>query len=206
MPCTFPLPTPRIFSRSPDNNRRRYAGCPQLDATVQEMFDGYIAGLANMFDDVFNVRAFNKPAHFVYRFDQQTGPWPRNMAWRNFTDSYRQALCSPWPEYSEMMVGIFRARWAQRKDNPVLGKLLDDLPVASADFKRLWDAGKETGPSHYFPIPMCLDVPQIGTLRLTSVRLMIATNSDWFVMFQHPVDAAAAAAIEKIRFLTSGDE
>jgi transcriptional regulator with XRE-family HTH domain len=176
---------------------------PALDVTIQEILDGYTAGLAYMFDDVFDVQAFNESARFVYRFDQQTKAWPRNMAWRNFTDPYRRTLYSPWLEYAEMMVGIFRARWAQCKDNPVLGSLLNDLLAASPDFNRLWNASKETGPSDYFPISICLDVPQIGVLKLTSVRLTIATHPDWFVMFQNPVDAATADAIKKIRSRSS---
>jgi len=172
---------------------------PGLDRTIQEIVSGYTAGLAYMFDDVFDVRAFNEAARIVYRFDQQTDLWPVNMAWRNFTEPYRQALYRPWPEYAEMMVGIFRARWAQRKDNAALEKLLGDLQAASPDFKRLWSASEGTGPSPLFPIPMCLDVPGFGTLRLTSVRLMLATNPDWFVMFQHPEDAATSALIDKIK-------
>jgi hypothetical protein len=76
---------------------------------------------------------------------------------------------------------------------------LNELLTASSDFASLWNESKETGPASFGPILLRLNVPGSGILRFESVRLTVATNADWLVVFQIPADPKTVNAVQRMK-------
>jgi transcriptional regulator with XRE-family HTH domain len=181
------------------------AGVPQTEASLhtgsidQPMKDallGFRTEPAMIGGLSWDVDAFNPLADWIFRFDDYTGPFARNHAWRFFMDPVRRSLYLDWQRYAESFVGVMRVQYARSFGGAYFESLIGALREGSPEFRRLWELQNTMSLD---PVEIGFRLPQIGAARFTSFRFHPANLPDHLMVVLFPANPKTASFMARVR-------
>ncbi|MEW9552843.1 helix-turn-helix transcriptional regulator [Nonomuraea sp. NPDC050783] len=105
-----------------------------VSGPLRAVLDGWMPNPAHVLDRHYNLVAVNDAARWVFGFDDEVG----NCMVAFFTHPVYRGRFTSWQEFAPDMVADFRASAARYPDDPVFGRIADELRAASPEFAELW--------------------------------------------------------------------
>ncbi|WP_341633720.1 helix-turn-helix transcriptional regulator [Sphingomonas agri] len=166
----------------------------EVDARIQVVLDGFLAGPAFLLSPRLDVLAFNRLGDEVFDFGGRPGPFGRNHLWRGFMDPERKALYRDWEAIISGGVAFLRSNYATRIGDPEFEAIISELSVQSHDFARMWGEHR-TMPLQ--SVDVVLEHPRLGHLEFASTRFALPTLNDHLTFFITPRNKVTAAAMTR---------
>lgn len=142
---------------------------------------------------VFDLLAFNERADRLYGLATPQGPFEQNQLWQFFMNPRRRSLYLDFASAAQNIVALFRLNAVHHVDDPYYLSLVSALQEQSEDFRSVWAALRAAPMT---PISVALKHPELGVLKLSSVRFPVETGAGAMVVFLVPEDETTAKAFE----------
>lgn len=108
-------------------------GAP-VSGQLRGVLTAWMPNPAHVLDRHYNLVAMNDAARWVFGFDDDV----RNCMVAFFTHPIYRGRFTAWQEFAPDMVADFRAGAARYPDDPVFGRIAEELCAASPEFAGLW--------------------------------------------------------------------
>nr|WP_031160425.1 helix-turn-helix transcriptional regulator [Streptosporangium roseum] len=108
-------------------------GAP-VSGQLRGVLTAWMPNPAHVLDRHYNLVAMNDAARWVFGFDDDV----RNCMMAFFTHPIYRGRFTAWQEFAPDMVADFRAGAARYPDDPVFGRIAEELCAASPEFAELW--------------------------------------------------------------------
>ncbi|ACZ86554.1 hypothetical protein Aros01_03910 [Streptosporangium roseum] len=108
-------------------------GAP-VSGQLRGVLTAWMPNPAHVLDRHYNLVAMNDAARWVFGFDDDV----RNCMVAFFTHPIYRGRFTTWQEFAPDMVADFRASAARYPDDPVFGRIAEELCAASPEFAELW--------------------------------------------------------------------
>ncbi|TYB62722.1 helix-turn-helix domain-containing protein [Nonomuraea sp. PA05] len=108
-------------------------GTPVNDQ-LRAVLDAWMPNPAHVLDRHYNLVAMNDASRWVFGYDDDVS----NCMVAFFTHPIYRGRFTSWHEFAPDMVADFRAGAARYPDDPVFGRIVEELLATSADFAGLW--------------------------------------------------------------------
>ncbi|MEV4250643.1 helix-turn-helix transcriptional regulator [Streptosporangium canum] len=108
-------------------------GAP-VSGQLRGVLTAWMPNPAHVLDRHYNLVAMNDAARWVFGFDDDV----RNCMAAFFTHPIYRGRFTAWQEFAPDMVADFRAGAARYPDDPVFGRIAEELCAASPEFAELW--------------------------------------------------------------------
>ncbi|WP_341351722.1 helix-turn-helix transcriptional regulator [Streptosporangium minutum] len=108
-------------------------GAP-VSGQLRGVLTAWMPNPAHVLDRHYNLVAMNDAARWVFGFDDDV----RNCMVAFFTHPIYRGRFTAWQEFAPDMVADFRASAARYPDDPVFGRIAEELCAASPEFAELW--------------------------------------------------------------------
>ncbi|PZW27128.1 hypothetical protein EI42_03691 [Thermosporothrix hazakensis] len=139
----------------------------------------------------WDVVAWNEAARVVFGDYEQMSAHERNSVWRMFTSpTYRQFLVD-WEGHARRLLAQFRAMCGRYPGDPWLTELIQDLMIASPEFRAWWPDHEVLSASEDHKI---FKHPQGGSLVFELVTFQVSDAPGLTVTVYIPLDEADTPA------------
>lgn len=142
---------------------------------------------------LFDLLAFNAPADRLFGLTTPQGPFEENQLWQFFMNPRRRSLYLDFASAAQNFVALFRLNAVTHVDDPYYRSLVSSLQEHSDDFRAAWTALRAAPMT---PISVAMQHPELGRLKLSSVRFPLEAGFGAMVVFVVPEDEATARAFE----------
>lgn len=142
-------------------------------------------------DALFDLLAYNERADRLYGLSTPQGPFEQNQLWQFFMNPRRRALYLDFPSAAQNIVALFRLNAVSHVDDPRYQRLVGALQAQSDEFRAVWTTLRAAPMT---PISVALQHPELGLLKLSSVRFPLEVGAGAMVVFLVPEDEASARA------------
>jgi transcriptional regulator with XRE-family HTH domain len=139
----------------------------------------------------WDVIAWNETARFVFGDSEQMTAHERNPVWRIFTSPRHRQLLVDWERHARRLLAQFRATCGRYPGDPWLNTLIDDLMVASPEFRAWWPEHEVLDASEGHKT---FNHPQIGCLVFEHVTFQVFDAPDLSVTIYIPVEGSGTSA------------
>jgi transcriptional regulator with XRE-family HTH domain len=119
----------------------------------------------------WDLLTWNRPAGWLFQFDEPCPPYPRNVLWRFFRREAR-AIDHNWATVAQNLVAGFRADYVRYPDDPSFQEIIDDLQQISDKFRLWWDQQNVRELPHG---PRLMDHPTLGRLEFDHMSFQTVT-------------------------------
>ncbi len=149
-------------------------------SAVERVLRGFTGGPAHVFDRCFNIVAVNDVACALFKMERGD-----NLAHKLFLNEERRTFFVDWDEFAARFVAAVRTRYPQSAGDPEFESVIADLRSQSAEFSRLWDAGRlgSTFGQMLRVRPQGSDV-----ITLSSVVFPLPDTAEHMLVFSPPAD------------------
>jgi transcriptional regulator with XRE-family HTH domain len=122
----------------PDSTTRQPSSGGSIRPSVQRTLDAFTGGMALVRNRRWDYLAANALARAVYSeiFDGRTGP--ANHVRYVFLDDRARRFFDDWPAVAHDTTRILRSEAGRDRHDPGIAELIEELSLASADFRTIW--------------------------------------------------------------------
>ncbi len=147
-----------------------------ISPSLQYMLDDLGICPAYIFDDAWNIAAWNRMASRVFGNFDEMDRHQRNLIWRTFTDSDYRNLFVDWEPMAKRLLAQFRIYFAKYMDDPWYLTMVEELQRSSDEFAKWWKdhevSGIPTGKKDLLH-------PGVGRLTLDFNNFRLAERPGW---------------------------
>jgi transcriptional regulator with XRE-family HTH domain len=157
------------------------AGRPGVPVSeqLQGVLGAWMPNPAHVLDRHYNLVAMNDAARWVFGFDDGV----RNCMMAFFTHPIYRGRFTAWHEFAPDMVADFRAGAARYHDDPVFGRIADELSTVSPEFAELWARQDVRSRSQGIK---AITHPEVGDLIFEYSLLRLPDRTDLNVVLHTP--------------------
>ncbi|MEV0387631.1 helix-turn-helix transcriptional regulator [Nonomuraea sp. NPDC050643] len=170
-------------------------GAP-VSEQLRAVLDAWMPNPAHVLDRHYNLVAMNDAARWVFGFDDDVS----NCMVAFFTHPTYRGRFTEWDEFAQDMVADFRASSVRYHDDPLFGRIAEELCTASPRFAELWARPEVRSRSQGIK---AITHPEAGDLTFEYSLLRLPDRADLNVVLHTPHPGTDTK--EKVRSLVVAD-
>ncbi|WP_299472247.1 helix-turn-helix transcriptional regulator [uncultured Roseibium sp.] len=159
---------------------------------LQRVLDAIVDCPAIILDATWNVHAWNRAAALILTDYGKLRPEQRNVLRILFSRTGHTSNREDWNSVARYVVARFRADAARAGANVDIAKLVEDLSVASPEFKSLWSENEITGRGEG---TKRLFHQELGTIEMDFSTFSVEGRSDLKLMIHTPASEEQAGRL-----------
>jgi transcriptional regulator with XRE-family HTH domain len=194
-----PAETRHLFLLASQESPEKLPDEIQVPPALKRVMEALAPHPAYVIGRRWDVLFWNRPAGFLFRFDEPCPPHDHNVLWRFFMHAGRNVDLD-WETKARNLVAQFRADYARYPGDATFQQVITDLQRVSVEFRLWWEQQDVRG------LPegnRLIQHPTLGLLEFEHVTFQTALTSDLHVKVYAATPATAALLEEALRAVKS---